>query len=329
MPSGFEPLSLETPPERDEVAIADDEPRGLARRGLKRLMQWALVGLVLVLVALLSALTAMRFAIHGREVPVPILAGKSPADAEQILISQGLVLEVEDRFYSQSVREGEIISQLPLAGTRVRRGWRVRVALSLGPQRVPVPNVVGESDRAAEINIRKRGLEVGAVAYAHLPGVPAGQVVAQDPAGDAAGMTSPKVNLLVTPAADEKALVMPDFAGQRLAEASSAVEAAGLHVGRVTVLAPIAPEAGNAVTGTNAPVGNGGGSAAAGMSGTSSAGSDAGGSAAGNLQVGAGAVNSARMKSATALGKAIIARQYPSPGQKVAIGATVNFDVTP
>lgn len=323
MPSAFEPASLEASSQRheDAGAVNGGEPPELKRRVLKRLVQWVLLGLVLVLVALLSALTAMRFAIHGREVEVPALAGKNPGEAESVLISQGLVLEVEDRFYSQNVREGEIISQLPLAGTRVRRGWRVRVALSLGPQRVPVPNVVGESDRAAEINIQKRGLEVGAVAVTHLPGLPAGAVVAQDPAGDAGGMTSPKVNLLVTPASDEKTLVMPDFTGTRLAEASSAVEAAGLHVGRVNVLTPVPSDNGNA-TGTGAT----GGAAIPGagaLSGNSAVPTPANG---GNQ---AGVLNAAPAKSAAPSGKAIIARQSPSAGQKVATGATVNFDVTP
>jgi beta-lactam-binding protein with PASTA domain len=325
MSSAFEPASLETSPLLREAASGAGEPPELKRRVLKRLVQLVLLGLVLVLVALLSALTAMRFAIHGREVEVPALTGRSPSEAESTLISQGLVLEVEDRFYSQNVREGEIISQLPLAGTRVRRGWRVRVALSLGPQRVPVPNVVGESDRAAEINIQKRGLEVGAVAHAHLPGMPAGQVVAQDPAGDAGGMTSPKVNLLVTPAPDEKILVMPDFTGQRLAEATAAVEAAGLHVGRVTLLTPLVADSGNATgtAATGSAAAMGAGSAASGTAGNASA------AANGGAPAGAAALNTAPAKTAPASGKAIIARQSPSAGQKVSTGAVVSFDVTP
>jgi len=48
----------------------------------RRLFRLALLGLVLILVAFLSALTAMRFAIHGREVEVPQLTGKSTSDAE-------------------------------------------------------------------------------------------------------------------------------------------------------------------------------------------------------------------------------------------------------
>ena len=42
-----------------------------------------MLALVLVIVAMVSALTAMRFAIHGQEVAVPPLVGLAPAEAER------------------------------------------------------------------------------------------------------------------------------------------------------------------------------------------------------------------------------------------------------
>ena len=66
----------------------------------------------------------------------------------------GFQMDIERQYYSATVPEGKILSQLPPPGTQVRRGWQIRVAQSLGPQRVEIPNVLGESQRAAEINIR-------------------------------------------------------------------------------------------------------------------------------------------------------------------------------
>ncbi|PYX84377.1 MAG: penicillin-binding protein, partial [Acidobacteria bacterium] len=91
--------------------------------------------LVLLAVALVSALTAMRFAIHGREVVVPKLVGMTPAEADRTAQASGLLLEVERQYYSPNVPEGRVMSQVPAAGTKVRHGWQVRVAQSLGPQR--------------------------------------------------------------------------------------------------------------------------------------------------------------------------------------------------
>ena len=138
-----------------------------------------LLALVLLVVALISALTAMRLAIHGHEVAVPNLVGKSPAAARMIAEQSGLEINVERQYYSPTVPEGKILSQLPPAGNQVRRGWQIRVAESLGPQRVEIPNVIGQSQRIANINIRRRGLDVGAIAQMRLPDAPEGQVLSQ------------------------------------------------------------------------------------------------------------------------------------------------------
>src|ERR1700724_3096889 len=108
---------------------------------MKSFFRLVLLALVLLVVALVSALTAMRLAIHGHEVAVPDLVGKSAAAARIVAEQSGLELTVERQYYSPTVPEGKILSQLPPAGSQVRRGWRVRVAESLGPQRLLVPNV--------------------------------------------------------------------------------------------------------------------------------------------------------------------------------------------
>ena len=146
---------------------------------MKSFFRFAMLSLVLVAVALVSALTAMRFAIHGQEVQIPALVGMTPTEAERSAIGLGLQIEIERQYYSPQIAAGRIMSQLPLPGTRVRRGWQVRVAQSMGPQRVAIPDVTKESERAAEWNIRRRGLDVASVAQMQLQGTPADQVLAQ------------------------------------------------------------------------------------------------------------------------------------------------------
>ena len=84
---------------------------------MKSFFRLILLGLVLLVVALVSALTAMRLAIHGHEVAVPDLVGNSPAAARMIAEQSGLEINVERQYYSPTVAEGKIISQLPPAGS--------------------------------------------------------------------------------------------------------------------------------------------------------------------------------------------------------------------
>jgi beta-lactam-binding protein with PASTA domain len=201
---------------------------------MKRFFRFLLLALVLLTVAMVSALTAMRFAIHGREVAVPNLVGMTRAAAETSANSSGLILDVENKFFSSDIAEGKILSQLPTPGIHVRRGWRIRAAQSLGPQRTEIPNVIGQSVRAAEINVRRRGLEVGSVATGLLPGATADQILVQNPPANAGLVESPKISVLVAAAEPEKQFVMPSFIGKHLADASAQLEDAGFTLGKVT-----------------------------------------------------------------------------------------------
>jgi eukaryotic-like serine/threonine-protein kinase len=220
---------------------------------MKDFFRITLLVLVLLLVALVSALTAMRLAIHGREVEVPKLVGLTPPEAERAALAAGLQLVMERQYYSAQVPEGKIMSQLPEAGTHVRRGWEVRVAESLGPQRVVIPDVVGDSQRAAELNIRRRGLDVGAVAQIALPGAPPNQVISQSPSANASDISAPKISLLVTTTVEPQAFVMPNFTGQLLGRVTQTLQDAGMHLGTVSIVAQ--PSMGNATTpSSSAPV---------------------------------------------------------------------------
>jgi eukaryotic-like serine/threonine-protein kinase len=200
---------------------------------LRKLVKYFFFGMVLLLVFLSSALLAMRFAIQGREVHVPRLTGLTPAEAERVANSNGLVLSVESRFYSASVPEGRILSQAPSPDATVRRGWKIRVAESLGPQRAAVPNLIGQSQLAAGINVSRRGLEIGTVGSIHLPGATPETVVAQSPRAEASEVASPKVGLIFSAADNSQRYVLPSFVGKSLAEATASLQKAGFTLGKV------------------------------------------------------------------------------------------------
>jgi eukaryotic-like serine/threonine-protein kinase len=220
-------------PQQKSVEPEQQEAEQPSKGSVEKIFRYFLLGLMLLMVATLSALTAMRFAIHGGEVKVPKIVGMTPEAAGALLSDRGLIMDVQDRFYSPEISEGKIMSQAPSPEAVVRRAYRVRVAVSLGPQRALIPDLIGKSGRTAEISVQRRGLEVGTVAVLHLPDVPPDQVVAQSPAPNANTMTSPKVSLLVSAPADDASYVMPNFVGAHLADASQAISDVGLRIGKI------------------------------------------------------------------------------------------------
>ena len=186
----------------------------------------------MLVVALVSAFITMRLAIHGREVKVPNLTGLTLAEASRQTRSLGLRLNLENRFYSPNTQPGSILAQSPAPGATVRRQWAVRVTESLGAQQVAIPDVLGQSERTASINIRRLGLELGAVALFASAGEP-GIVIAQSPDPNAAGVDRPRVSLLLSEPEESEspqAFVMPSLTGLTLAGAAARAAAAGLHI---------------------------------------------------------------------------------------------------
>lgn len=209
---------------------------------MRRFFTFVLRMLILIVVFLAAFLAAMRFAIHGRQTTVPKVIGLAQSQAERLLGDHGLVLDQGDRYFSSDVPPGRVMTQIPSAGAEVRRGWHVRVAESMGPQRVVIPDLVGNSERAAEINIRRRGLELGAVANASIPNAPPDQIIAQSPPANAVNVSEPKISVLMAAIPDRDSFVMPDLVGRSEDDAINEAVNAGLHVPTInTQTAPSQP----------------------------------------------------------------------------------------
>jgi eukaryotic-like serine/threonine-protein kinase len=204
--------------------------------------------LLVVAVGLLAAITTMHFVIHGAEVQVPTLKGMTIADARSQAAGLGLNLDVDNRYYSSDVAAGHILTQSPASGTVVRREWHVRVAESLGPQQVDVPDTIGMDEHLAALKLRRVGLTVGATARLPNAKLPEGTVLAQDPPAHAKGIEGPSINLLVASPPDTGAdgFLMPDLRGMSFDAAQAQLAHVGLSAATPTYMdvgvPPVGPD---------------------------------------------------------------------------------------
>lgn len=206
--------------------------------------------LLLVVVSLTSAVITMHLVIHGAEVAVPNMRGETIARADEQAAHLGLSVQVANRFYSGSIPAGDVMDQMPAAGTRVRTGWPLRITESLGPQKVSVPALIGMEDRLAILQIHRAGLDLGSVAYLSWPQSEPGIVLAQSPQARAKDVASPSVQLLVAAQADEdtgsqNAIVMPDLTGKIFTAAALTVTHAGLKLAPIHEVAVSVPAVGS------------------------------------------------------------------------------------
>ena len=218
---------------------------------MKRYFRLTVAALAMIVVTVLSAVLTLRIALHGREVAIPDFAGMTVGEASEAALHNGLDLNIENKFYSTTIPAGRLLAQAPAPGSRVRRGWQVRVTESLGPQQVTIPDTNGMPIRQATMSLRRNQLDLGTIAHIGAPGE-ADIVLAQTPPPNAggnntAGVDQPRVNLLLSAASasEADAFVMPSFVGMAFSTANRAAIALGLRVAAIGdfTVAPPAPAA--------------------------------------------------------------------------------------
>jgi len=187
-----------------------------------------LIGGALLLTYVLFAAASMRVALKTREVAVPTLTGKSVNDATVLLADAGLNLRVEEaRRSDPKVPAGQILSQEPEPGVRMRRERSVKVWVSSGPRASIVPALLGESERTAQLRVKQDGIELGEVAEIRSAEYPSDAVIAQTPPPKS---NAPRVALLVNRAERGATYVMPDLIGVNGERAADLLRARAFRV---------------------------------------------------------------------------------------------------
>lgn len=131
------------------------------------------------------------------EVIVPHLVGKADAEARTYLESVGLTAAVES-VPNREVPAGQVAGMNPKPGRRVSAGRMVTLQVSTGPELVMVPRLVGETFAAAQDQLGKLGLKIGATGRKPDPRLPAGTILSQNPGAGRRVDVGTKVDLYVS-----------------------------------------------------------------------------------------------------------------------------------
>ena len=180
---------------------------------LLRLLVYLAYGVVIVLVFTLAAYTSFSLFVRSGVTTVPPVEGLSQADAATRLADQGLRLRgVENAGrYSEKAPAGKVLVQNPDARTLVKRGSGVTVVLSMGPQRVEVPEVASQPLPAAQAALSGSGLSVGRILGAYSTTLSTGSVVTTDPSPGTTIPPSTPVNVLLALSVPDERYLMPDL----------------------------------------------------------------------------------------------------------------------
>ncbi|WP_100585983.1 Stk1 family PASTA domain-containing Ser/Thr kinase [Kitasatospora sp. CB02891] len=244
-PPGLERTSvLDVPPELLPPVRPVDEDlpprrRRAARRRSRTPLIWSAV--VLVVLLLVGGVTyTLSSAVYAT---VPSVLGQSRQQAVTVLDKQGLHGAFSEQF-SESVQAGQVISTDPGVGAKVRKSDAVKVVVSRGPERVPVPQVTSRPLAEASKALTDARLTAGTTTEQFSDSVPKGAVISTDPAAGTALAPNSPVALTVS----KGMRPVPDVSGMSRDDAAKALQDAGftpqiaglLPFGKVTEQSPAA-----------------------------------------------------------------------------------------
>jgi eukaryotic-like serine/threonine-protein kinase len=195
------------------------------RRARKRRRGW--LALLLVIMISASAALASWYLMEGRFTTTPALDSLSKAEAQRMAEKVGLSIDFSEA-YSETVDRGMVISTKPGPGSKILRGGKIEAALSKGPERYPMPAVVGLSQSAAEAAIKKAKLAVGKVTDGFSEQVAAGTVLSASKQPGASLKKGTSINLVVS--TGPKPIVITNYEGTPYDAAAAALTSAGFRV---------------------------------------------------------------------------------------------------
>ena len=195
-----------------------------------------LIAIAIVLVLMLSVrIFLSTYTHHGEKILVPDFFSMSIPDAARAAENAGMELVVTDSVYNKRLSPGTIFSQVPQAGTYVKKGRHISVVInSFVPRKIKMPNLVDISLRQAMTNLNAKGLQVGKLIY-KSSGEGTNLVLEQRYRGRKiepgrmveSGAT---IDLVLGMKSDETNTHVPDVKGKAVREATSMIQDYSLNV---------------------------------------------------------------------------------------------------
>jgi serine/threonine-protein kinase len=174
---------------------------------------------------------------------VPDLYGTDVENAVRLIQDAGLSPGVVDAFRHPTADSGRIIGQAPLPGQLAQPGDSVRVSVSLGTQRRPVPDVSQLRGDRARAALETAGFSV--LLDSVRDDQPRGTVISIEPAAGTRVPVPGEVRLVLSVGPPQ--VLMPSLVGLEETAARDTLTALGLLIARVDEISSNGPESARVV----------------------------------------------------------------------------------
>ena len=224
-----QPAAPRRPPPTYPPRYRYDEPP----RKRNRFLPWLLVILLLAGAAVAGwyVYTQIQDELRSTQVAVPNVIGLERKLAVKKIEDEGFQADVQTGVGTAEDR-GKVIDQNPDGGTRIEKGSTVRILVSVGPEQVEVPEVVGKPLDEATQTLANAGFR-WTTKRVFSPDAPEGEVTKQNPKPGEQAEKGATIALTVSKG--QELTAVPDVLQQTRQSAESELRSAGFVAEAVLV----------------------------------------------------------------------------------------------
>ena len=202
---------------------------------MKKIFKHAIaISIITVILIILLEFIIMPFYVrHGKSkelVDVTLMDIKS---AKIMIKTSGFKGIVTDTIYTSEIEPNIVLDQHPEPGTIVKKGRTVRLKISQTEKLVLVPNIIGQSQRSAELLLNKVGLKISTISREYSVIVPNGVIVNQMPDSTETLPKGYSIRVVISKGRSPNDIQVPSLFGLSKEAAELELQRIGLGIGKV------------------------------------------------------------------------------------------------
>lgn len=199
-------------------------------------MRRALIYIAVILAFFIGGVIIANFIImplivhRGREIVVPNVTHLPVETAIEELKKKELDGVVTERRHDPIVEEGKVITQEPLPDAKVKKGRLINLTVSLGPETVKIPHLIGVDIDKGQLIMKRLGFVVESSEYVFSDTIPRDKIIQTIPGAEVELRKGENVKLIVSKGPELK---MPNLSGMDIDEAKILCNKLGLVLAEI------------------------------------------------------------------------------------------------
>lgn len=207
----------EPEPEKPDRQAVPDSRQLVATRAVEigtTIGEWGLFIALFFVAGGLAFLGTTIFVVKGSgSAPLQDQTGRSAWEASTWIVENGWLPQIDHFEASETYPPHTVIATDPSPGSQLRPGAVVRLTISRGARRIPMPNVAGVRLSQAQLILSRNGLVLGDVTEVFADNSEPDAVIATNPAPNAPLRVGDTVRFLVSKGPQPRTWVMPEVEG--------------------------------------------------------------------------------------------------------------------